>query len=66
MDCHLAATLKRLNRSLLVIGYGNPLHRDDGVGQDVAKQIAAWRLPNVEAIAAMAQLPPRFSTTTPA
>ena len=51
MDCHLAATLKSLHRSLLVIGYGNPLRCDDGVGQEVARQIAAWELPNVEAIA---------------
>ncbi|MGA7932301.1 MAG: hydrogenase maturation protease [Kovacikia sp.] len=52
MDCHLAATLKSLHQSILVIGYGNPLRRDDGVGQQIAKQIATWNLPNVEAIAA--------------
>jgi hydrogenase maturation protease len=51
MDCHLAATLKSLHRSILVIGYGNPLRSDDGVGQEIAKQVAAWKLPNVEAIA---------------
>jgi hydrogenase maturation protease len=51
MDCHLAATLKSLHQSLLVIGYGNLLRSDDGVGQEIAKQVAAWRLPNVEAIA---------------
>jgi hydrogenase maturation protease len=51
MDCHLAATLKNLHRSLLVIGYGNPLRSDDGVGQQIAKQVAVWGIPNVEAIA---------------
>lgn len=34
-----------------MIGYGNSLRSDDGVGQEVARQIAAWGLPNVEAIA---------------
>lgn len=52
MDCHLAATLKSLPRSILIIGYGNPLRSDDGVGQQIARQIAAWGLPNIESIAA--------------
>jgi Ni,Fe-hydrogenase maturation factor len=30
-----------------VIGYGNTLRSDDGVGQIIAKQIARWNLPNV-------------------
>ena len=51
MDCHLAATLKSLHRSILVIGYGSPLRSDDGVGQQIAKAIAAWGMPNVKAIA---------------
>ncbi|MDX2242936.1 MAG: hydrogenase maturation protease [Leptolyngbyaceae cyanobacterium bins.302] len=51
MDCHLAATLKSLHRSILVIGYGNLLRNDDGLGQEIAKQVAAWGVPDVEAIA---------------
>ncbi|XGV97904.1 MAG: hydrogenase maturation protease [Leptolyngbya sp. BL-A-14] len=51
MDCHLAATLKSLRHSILVIGYGNLLRRDDGVGQQIAQQVARWGMPNVEAIA---------------
>lgn len=51
MNCHLAATVKSLHRSVLLIGYGNPLRCDDGVGQEIAKQVAAWGMPNVEAIA---------------
>ena len=51
MDCHLAATLKSLHQSILVIGYGSPLRSDDGVGQEIAKRVAAWGMPNVEAIA---------------
>ena len=35
---------------LVVIGYGNTLRSDDGAGQRVAEAIAAWELPNVEAI----------------
>jgi hydrogenase maturation protease len=51
MDCHLVNTLKTLRHDVLVIGYGNLLRSDDGVGQEVAKAIAAWEMPNVEAIA---------------
>ena len=35
---------------LLVIGYGNTLRRDDGVGPHVAEAIAALALPGVEAL----------------
>jgi hydrogenase maturation protease len=51
MDCHLSATLKSLHQSILVIGYGNLLRSDDGVGQGIARAIAGWGMPNVEAIA---------------
>jgi hydrogenase maturation protease len=33
----------------LVIGYGNTLRGDDGVGPLVAEQVAAWNLPEVRA-----------------
>jgi hydrogenase maturation protease len=36
---------------LLVIGYGNTLRRDDGVGPCVAESIAALGLPGVQALA---------------
>src|ERR1035441_7458473 len=36
---------------LLVIGYGNTLRRDDGVGPRVADAIAALALPGVHALA---------------
>lgn len=51
MNCHLAATLKSLRQSILVIGYGSSLRCDDGIGQQVAKEIATWGMPNVAAIA---------------
>jgi hydrogenase maturation protease len=35
----------------LVIGYGNELRGDDGVGPHVARQLAARRLPGVRALA---------------
>jgi hydrogenase maturation protease len=34
----------------LVIGYGNTLRRDDGVGVEVAQTIAAMNLPGVEVV----------------
>ncbi len=37
-------------RSLLLIGYGNTLRRDDGVGPKVAEAVAALDLPGVEAL----------------
>jgi hydrogenase maturation protease len=36
---------------LLVIGYGNELRRDDGVGPKVAAAVAEWNLPRVQGIA---------------
>lgn len=35
----------------LVIGYGNTLRGDDGVGYLAAEQVAAWQVPQVRAIA---------------
>lgn len=37
-------------QSCLVIGYGNTLRRDDGVGVEVAQTIAAMNLPGVNVI----------------
>jgi hydrogenase maturation protease len=34
---------------VLVIGYGNPLRRDDGVGPRAAAAVASWQLPGVVA-----------------
>lgn len=52
MNCQLAATLKCLHQSILVIGYGDPLHRKDITGQQIAQTVADWQIPNVTAIAA--------------
>jgi hydrogenase maturation protease len=41
-----------MNADLLVIGYGNELRGDDGVGPAVARVVARWRLSGVTAIAA--------------
>jgi hydrogenase maturation protease len=43
----------------LVIGIGNTLRRDDGLGPWLAEQIAAWRLPAV-AICSVHQLTPEL------
>lgn len=38
-------------KNVIAIGYGNRLRSDDAVGQEVAEAVAAWKLPNVQAIA---------------
>lgn len=35
---------------LLVIGYGNELRQDDGVGPAVANQVSEWGIPGVETL----------------
>lgn len=35
---------------LLIIGYGNELRSDDGVGPKVAETVARWELPGVRAL----------------
>ncbi len=35
---------------ILIIGYGNTLRSDDGVGQRVAELVAEWNLPNVRSL----------------
>jgi hydrogenase maturation protease len=48
--------------NFLVIGYGNTLRRDDGVGPRVAESIAALGLPEVQALAC-ALLTPELAET---
>lgn len=45
----------------LVIGYGNELRRDDGVGPRAAREIACWNLPGVQALA-VHQLTPELAS----
>jgi hydrogenase maturation protease len=35
----------------LVLGYGNPLRGDDGVGPHVAEIVESWKIPGVKAMA---------------
>lgn len=44
----------------LVIGYGNPLRQDDGVGPAAAALVAGWNRPNVSGIA-IAHLAPELA-----
>ena len=46
--------------NFLVIGYGNTLRSDDGVGQRVAEKIAQWELPGVRSLA-VPQLTPELA-----
>jgi hydrogenase maturation protease len=45
---------------MLVIGYGNELRGDDAAGPQVAKAVAAWRFPEVRALA-VHQLTPELA-----
>jgi hydrogenase maturation protease len=51
----MAARLKTM--TVLVIGYGNTLRSDDGVGYLVAATVAEWQLPQVRSIAVHQLLP---------
>jgi hydrogenase maturation protease len=51
----MAARLKAM--TVLVVGYGNTLRGDDGVGYQVAETVAEWRLPQVRSIAVHQLLP---------
>jgi hydrogenase maturation protease len=42
--------LKTLRQSILVIGYGNDLRGDDGVGQQVARTVEKWGVANVRSL----------------
>ena len=46
----------------LVIGYGNDLRGDDGIGPRVADAVAAWRRPGVETLA-LTQLTPEVAAS---
>jgi len=56
----LAGNRNQSNCGLLIIGYGNTLRGDDGVGPAVATALAALNLPGVESIACQ-QLSPEHA-----
>ena len=45
----------------LVIGYGNSLRSDDGIGIRVADIVASWQLPEISSLA-LTQLTPEIAT----
>jgi hydrogenase maturation protease len=45
---------------VLVIGYGNTLRRDDGVGWLIAQEVESWRRPDVQSLG-VAQLTPELA-----
>lgn len=53
-------TLQAVNKSFLVIGYGNDLRSDDAIGPLVAETVEAWGMPNVKALA-LHQLTPELA-----
>ena len=56
-----AATPSRPGPAVVVIGYGNELRGDDQVGVEVARAMASWELPEVQALA-VHQLTPELAT----
>lgn len=50
--------------SFLVIGYGNPLRGDDGIGQKVAEIVETWDLPNIGALPVHQLMPELAETIT--
>ncbi|XWK87227.1 MAG: hydrogenase maturation protease [Phormidium sp.] len=62
MNSHLSAILETLNKSFIVIGYGNDLRSDDGIGPRVAQEVEAWGVPNVKSLG-LHQLTPEIADT---
>ncbi|HEY9703628.1 MAG TPA: hydrogenase maturation protease [Allocoleopsis sp.] len=60
MNCNLAANLKSMNKSILLIGYGNDLRSDDGVGQKIAHTVHHWNVPHLTTLA-VHQLTPELA-----
>jgi hydrogenase maturation protease len=54
------ATQRERRLTTVVIGYGNELRGDDAVGAQVARAVATWELPDVEAFA-VHQLTPELA-----
>jgi hydrogenase maturation protease len=54
--------LKTMDKTVMVIGYGNDLRSDDGIGQRIADEIAAWGLSTVKSLA-VHQLTPDLAAT---
>ena len=48
--------------SVIVIGYGNTLRSDDGIGQRVALEVQGWKLPSVRSLP-LHQLTPELAET---
>lgn len=53
-------TLQIINKSFVLIGYGNDLRSDDAIGPLVAEAVEAWGMPNVKALA-LHQLTPELA-----
>ncbi|HEY9803223.1 MAG TPA: hypothetical protein V6D25_22875 [Leptolyngbyaceae cyanobacterium] len=39
-----------MKKTVMVIGYGNDLRSDDGIGQRIADEVASWHLPSVKSV----------------
>lgn len=53
--------MNNTHTSVLIIGYGNDLRGDDGIGPQVAQIVAGWRLPQVRSLP-LHQLTPELAS----
>ncbi len=53
----MTATPKATHCTFLIVGYGNPLRGDDGVGPQVAMAVSDWQVPSVKALSVTQLLP---------
>ncbi|WP_313887396.1 hydrogenase maturation protease [Nodosilinea sp. LEGE 07088] len=57
MNLKTSSTPAASSCSLLIVGYGNELRGDDGVGPQVAMTVADWHLPSVKSLHVQQLLP---------
>lgn len=62
MNSNISTTLKTQNKSFIVIGYGNDLRSDDGIGPRVAQKVEDLGIANVKSLA-VHQLTPEIADT---
>ncbi|HSM80359.1 MAG TPA: hydrogenase maturation protease [Nodosilinea sp.] len=53
----MTATPHHTTHRFFIVGYGNPLRGDDGVGLQVARTVSSWQVPSVKALSVQQLLP---------
>jgi hydrogenase maturation protease len=57
---HNSSNNRIVQNNFLIIGYGNELRSDDGIGPQVARTVAGWELPSVKSLV-LHQLTPEIA-----